>query len=388
MSIVLYDNAERKKLYPLNNCCAVASLRIGIFTIEERWQRLSKEKIYIHTADYLAELYEPIAPEPHIWVDASILADKDLIERALMLAEGEALADSNGLLAGRINMGEKNFEPENALQYFETIHEYEEVKRLEYPWEIFQLNGAMLRRDFEFITRTKQSQPLPEGSRYINPENIFIEPGAEINCSIINASTGPVYIGKDAVILEGSMIRGPFALCEKAVVKMGAKIYGATTLGPCCSGGGEIKNVVMQGYSNKAHDGYLGDAAIGNWCNLGAGTSNSNLKNTAGIVKMWNAYANEELSVDIKCGIIMGDYSRTAINSSLNTGTVIGVCCNVFGEGLLPKYIPNFSWGTKGISKYEFKKSLVDIDNWEKMKGKKLTVAETNVLQHIFEQNY
>ena len=386
MSIVLYDNAQRKKLYPLNSCCAVATLRTGIFTIIERWQLLTNETVHIHTENYLSVLYETVPPGQHIWIDASVLADKDLIERILVLEEGEALADNNGLIAGRKNFADNNFTASEAFEYFETIHEYNDVKRLEYPWQIFQWNDERLRQDFEYIISNTQSQILPSGSQYINPENIFIEEGAEISCATINASTGPVYIGKNALIMEGAVIRGPLALCESAVVKMGAKIYGATTIGPYCMAGGEIKNAVMQGYSNKAHDGYLGDAVIGNWCNLGAGTTNSNVKNTGGTVKMWNAFAKDEMPIGIKCGVIIGDYSRTAINSSLNTGTVIGVCCNVFGEGLLPTYIPDFNWGAEGITKYKFEKVLQDINNWKNMKGQQLSAAQTQVLQHIFEQ--
>ncbi|MEP7319985.1 MAG: putative sugar nucleotidyl transferase [Panacibacter sp.] len=386
MSIILYDNAQRKKLYPLNNCCATAMLRAGIFTIAERWQLFTNEPVYIHTEDYLSALYEPIPQGAHLWIDAGILNDQDLIERILVLEEGEALTDSNGLIAGRKNIAENDFNILQSLDYFETIHEHANVKRLEYPWQIFLWNDEILRSDFEYIISKKQSQQLLAGSNYINPENIFIEEGAEISYCTINASTGPVYIGKNALIMEGAVIRGPLAVCEGAVIKMGAKIYGATTIGPFCMAGGEIKNAVLQGYSNKAHDGYLGDAVIGNWCNLGAGTTNSNVKNTAGAVKMWNAFTKSEIPVGIKCGVIIGDYSRAAINSSINTGTVIGTCSNVFGEGLLPTYIPDFNWGAAGITKYKFDKAVQDINNWKKMKGQQLSSAETQVLQHIFEQ--
>ena len=185
--------------------------------------------------------------------------------------------------------------------------------------------------------------------------------------------------------MEGSSIRGPFALCEGAVVKMGSKIYGATTIGPYSIAGGEIKNSVIFGYSNKAHDGYLGDAVIGEWCNIGAGSSNSNVKNNAGSVKVWNQAAKEYIVAGTKCGLLMGDYSRSAINTSFNTGTVVGICSNVFGEGLTPKYIPSFTWGTKSLSKYEFEKALSDIQNWKKLKGFELTTNETAILRTIFE---
>ena len=243
----------------------------------------------------------------------------------------------------------------------------------------------MLRTDFGLIADSAKSQPLPANNNYINPEAIFIEEGATVLYSTINASTGPVYIGKNAVVMEGCSIRGPFALCESAVLKMGARIYGATTLGPYCVAAGEIKNAVLQAYSNKGHDGYLGDACIGQWCNLGAGSSNSNIKNSAGPVTMWNEYHKRYVPVGVKCGLVMGDYCRSAINSSFNTGTVTGVCCNIFGEGLLPRFIPDFKWGSNGNKMYQFDTCIAEIANWKKMKGQILTDAEISVLKYIFE---
>src|SRR5215467_11739207 len=213
------------------------------------------------------------------------------------------------------------------------------------------------------VTENRTSQPIPESVQFLNKTAIFIEPGAVLNHCILNASTGPIYIGKNSTIMEGAVIRGPFALCEGAVVKMGAKIYGATTIGPYSVVGGEIKNSVIQGYSNKAHDGYLGDSVIGEWCNLGAGTSNSNVKNNAGEVTVWNPATKGYIVAGNKCGLFMGDYSRSAINTSFNTGTVVGVSCNVFADGLSPKHIPSFSWGVKG-ERYEFDKAIRDIANW------------------------
>jgi len=385
MSIILFDNSERKKLYPLSNSRALADLRVGICTAKERWSLLSNEDIYIHTQDYLSVLYKPYPDDTHLWIDATILPDADLADRILALDDNEAITDGLGFVAGRKHFHHDDFSPGKLLEAFETIHERDAVKRLEHPWQIFQLNDEMLRRDFVLLTKNRISQPLTNSSQYINPSNIFIEEGANIQYSIINASEGPVYIGKNAVIMEGCLIRGPFALCNDAVLKMGTKIYGATTLGPCCVGGGEIKNSVMQGFSNKAHDGYIGDAVMGYWCNLGAGTSNSNVKNTAGVIKVWSAFAGDYLPTEMKCGFIMGDYTRTSINSSINTGSVIGTCCNVFGDGLLPKYIPDFEWGTKGLTRYELEKSLKDIDNWKKMKNRSLSPEEKKVLEYIFE---
>jgi len=385
MSIVLFDNTDRKKLYPLSNACAVADLRIGILTFKERWAVLTTEKIYVHTENYLSVLYEPIPDDTHYWIEACIFPDEELVRCVFELKENEALADSNGFIAGRKKISPTDFPRKNTADIFDTVHEYKEVKRLEHAWDIFEHNAPILKTDFALITKGRQSQPLPANCQYTNPENIFIEAGAELNFAIINAATGPVYIGKRATIMEGALIRGPFAMAADSIVKMGAKIYGATTLGPCCVAGGEIKNAVMQGYSNKAHDGYLGDAVIGYWCNLGAGTTNSNVKNTASPVKIWSAAAQAYVEANFKCGVVMGDYTRTAINSSINTGSIIGTCCNIFGEGLLPKHIPDFHWGAKGITKYELEKSLKDIDNWKHLKNQSLSEAEKKVLQYIFE---
>jgi len=256
--------------------------------------------------------------------------------------------------------------------------------RLTRPWHLFQHNDQALRDDFALLTDGRQSAPIPDTVQTINPTSIFIEEGARIHHSLLNAGTGPIYIGRNTEIMEGCLIRGPFALCEGAVVKMGAKIYGATTIGPCSTAGGEIKNSILFGYSNKGHDGYLGDSVIGEWCNLGAGTSNSNLKNSAGDVMVWDASTSQFIGAGLKCGLLMGDYSRAAINTSFNTGTIVGVCCNVFGEGLTPKYIPHFSWGQKGDTKYVFEKALQDIANWKKLKNQSLTDAEIRTLEHIF----
>lgn len=256
---------------------------------------------------------------------------------------------------------------------------------IRYPWHIFQHNAEALIEDFALLTKDRASMPLPASVQAINPEAIFVEAGARLGHCLLNASTGPVYIARDAGIMEGSMIRGPFAACEGATVKMGTKIYGATTLGPGSTAGGEIKNTVFFGYSNKGHDGYLGDAVIGEWCNLGAGVSASNLKNNAGPIRVYHPASNTYQNAGSKCGLLMGDYSRAAINTSFNTGTVVGVCCNIFGAGIPPKYIPAFSWGHNETIRYEWNKVVQDIDNWKKLKGQSISDREILTLKHIFE---
>jgi UDP-N-acetylglucosamine diphosphorylase/glucosamine-1-phosphate N-acetyltransferase len=244
------------------------------------------------------------------------------------------------------------------------------------------MNQWAIEKDFALLTEGRKSQKLSETNKTTNESDIFIEKGACVEHCFLNAEEGPIYIGRNALVMEGAMLRGPVAVCDKAVVKMGTRIYGATTVGPACTVGGEIKNSVFFANSNKAHDGYIGDSVIGEWCNMGAGTSNSNVKNNASNVMLWTP--GGLVSVGLKCGVIMGDYSRTAINTSINTGTVIGVSSNVISNGLTPKYIPSFSWGSEGVERYQFEKALVDIQNWKSLKQQTVSENEITILKHIF----
>ncbi len=385
MSIILFDNRFRRGLFPLTYTKAMAGLRFGILTIKERWELLSQQPVYIHTEKYLQPLYTLPEPGEHLWIDASIMIGQDLLDSILSLEPCCCIADEKGLIAGRTSLAVENFDATNSLASFENIHDHASVKRIEHPWQLMQWNDEMIRYDHSLITKGRKSQSIPSSVNTIAPENIFIEEGTKLSFCTLNASTGPVYIGKHAEIMEGSVIRGPFVLGDHSVLKMNSRIYGATTLGPNCMGGGEIKNTVMMGNSNKAHDGYLGDSVVGEWCNLGAGSTNSNIKNTASSVKVWNMDAQKYMDAGQKCGVIMGDYSRVAINSAINTGAVIGVSCNVFGTGLLPTIISNFSWGVTGIQ-YEFPKALADIGNWKNLKQQKLGETETLVLKYIFDK--
>ncbi|MEQ1623536.1 MAG: putative sugar nucleotidyl transferase [Sediminibacterium sp.] len=381
MSLILFDPAKRESLFPLTTTKAFASLRFGILSILERWQWKTKQEIFVHTAPYLQPLYAVPADGTHYWVNASVMPDDALIERIMDLAPGHCLCDEHGLIAAKSDMPFADFQA-NAAQ-FQHCNHYQIVKRLLHPWEIMLWNDGMIREDFKLVTKGRASQPISPTVNTLQQADIFIEEGARLEFCTLNSKTGPIYIGKDAEIMEGSSIRGPFSLGTNALVKMNSRIYGATTLGPGVLGGGEIKNSVIMGFTNKAHDGYLGDAVIGEWCNFGAGTTNSNVKNTAGDVKVWDYGTNAYQSVGQKCGLIMGDYSRISINSSINTGSVIGVSCNVFGAGLLPTIIEDFSWGVNG-NRYDFQKALYAIDNWKKMKWSSLTDAETSVLKVIF----
>lgn len=372
-TIVLDEASVADDLFPFTLTRSVLDIRVGILTLREKWERLSGENSTLLSAGATAH--------PGYALPANILPTPELVE-----------AIRKEPSPGKLELKSDK----NAF-----AHIVSEASVIRYPWHIFGLNDAAIRSDFGLLTKDRRSQPIPSSVQAISPESIFVEEGAKIGYSILNASTGPIYIGKNAEIMEGAMIRGPFALGEGGVVKMGSKIYGATTIGPYSIAGGEIKNSVIFGYSNKAHDGYLGDAVIGEWCNLGAGTSNSNLKNNAADVKVWNQTTGEFIRAGLKCGLLMGDYSRCSINTSFNTGTVVGVCCNIFGESLTPKYIPSFSWGSirqgsmaeepgqrTGASwcKYEVEKALRDIANWKKLKNQSLTDAEIQILKHIFEK--
>jgi UDP-N-acetylglucosamine diphosphorylase/glucosamine-1-phosphate N-acetyltransferase len=349
--VFLSDKEMADHLFPFSQTRSVADIRIGILTIRQKWEKLLQQPVTVLKRDE-----EP--PADAIVFAANILPTAGFVHSIFDRA------------------GNPSTEPD-----------YSQVKILQYPWHIFQWNDWALREDFQILTRNRYSMPIPESVQVINPNQVFIEPGAVVQHCMLNAATGPIHIGQNAEIMEGSFIRGPFALGEGGVVKMGARIYGATTIGPYCTAGGEIKNSILFGYSNKAHDGYLGDSVIGEWCNLGAGTSNSNIKNTASEVNVWHHPSREYIRAGIKCGLLMGDYSRSAINTAFNTGTVVGVCANIFGEGIPPKFIPSFTWGNKGLSLYEFEKAVIDIANWKKLKNQALTEGEINQLKHIFGQS-
>lgn len=379
MSIILFDPPARESLYPLNQLKAVADLRMGLLTIRERWELLLEEELLLSTVDYLQPLYPSIPESVHLWINAAVLPSVALLEaiRALkvqevLMYEGMVIA-ANGFSSVKLS----------DWSAFTAVGFSAVLRVLRYPWQLFQWNAELIRYDFELVCKDRESQPAPAECTLVNPDQVFIEPGAILEHCILNASEGPVYIGKGTLVMDGAILRGPFAAAEKAVVKMGAKIYGATSIGPYCTAGGEIKNVILQGYANKAHDGYLGDSVIGEWCNIGGGASNSNIKNTASVVFMKDELTGEQVNAGLKCGLIMGDHSRIAINTAINTGTVIHTCCNIFGAGLSNRYYPAFTWGTD--DHYELKGALRDITNWKAFKTKELSATETAILAYIYQ---
>jgi len=359
MNIILFDNHTREHLLPFTFIRPVSEIRIGITTIREKWERAYNTDISNFTQDYLSELYPCEITKDNLFIAGNILPDTNLVTAIKTLKCGEVLKDTqNNVLALRAG----SFEEFTALENFKTLIYPENYVSIKAKQEIFSLNNDVLINDFYELTKRRKSEPLSASNKLIgNPKNLFIDKGSKIEGAIINCETGPVFIGENAQIMEGSCVRGPFALLNESVVKMGAKIYGATTIGPYCKVGGEINNVVIFGYSNKAHDGYLGNAVVGEWCNMGAGTDASNLKNNYDEVAQWNyvskSYENTGLQF---CGLMMGDHSKCSIGSMFNTGTVVGVCCNLFGADFHRSFIPSFSTGNrnKGYSKYPIEKVL------------------------------
>jgi len=359
MNIILFDNQYREHLLPFTFLRPLCEIRVGICTIREKWERALKTKSSFFTQGYLSELFPIEITDDNLFIAGNLLPDTKVVNAIKTLEVGEVLKDSrNSVLALRAG----SFEEFTALENFKSIIYVFEYKSINSKQDIFSFNNEQLIDDFNNLTKRRKSDALRNTNMFIgNPMNLFIEAGAVINGAIINCETGPVFIGKNVQIMEGSCIRGPVAILEGSVVKMGTKIYGATTIGPCCKVGGEISNVVMFGFSNKAHDGYLGNAVIGEWCNIGAGTNASNLKNNYGEVAQWNyasqSYENTGLQF---CGLMMGDHSKCSIGSMFNTGTVVGVCCNLFGADFHRTFIPSFSMGNrnKGYSLYPLEKVL------------------------------
>ncbi len=359
MKIILDNRLVKNKLFPFTKTRHAADIRVGILTIRERILYNNKHEVFDSNEEY-SEKY-PDKKEQPLQLPANIIADENCIRDI-----------------------KKTLEITNQKAF--CIVENPTLKLLKYPWDITRHNDWALRQDFALITKGRNTEIIPDSNKTINSKDIFIEEAAKVEHCILNATDGPIYIGKNAIIMEGCLLRGPIAICEGAVVKMGTRIYGATTIGPFCTVGGEIKNSVLFAYSNKAHDGYLGDSVLGEWCNLGAGTSNSNLKNTAGEVKYWSDAEQKQIGVGNKGGLLMGDYSKAAINTSFNTGSIVGVCCNVFAAGLTPTYIPDFSWGADGTTKYKLDNALADIDNWKKLKGRSISEREKKNLTDIYNQ--
>lgn len=350
-NIVLFDNPNNwKNLLPLTATRAISDIRIGILQLKEKWQKISNYNVEILSVNYLNEKYKHTSSPTSIYINSSILPNESLWATIEKIKENEVLYHNNEVLAFKNNTTIDSIEQiENDISKFKKIHFTNAIKHIKYTWDIFKLNGQEIVADIKLL----KLQPNPDAlSRYntILGNEIYVSGNVVSEASTFNTLAGPIFLGNYTEIMEGCTIRAPFALCEHSTLKMQTKIYGDTTIGPHCKVGGEVSNSVILGYSNKAHDGFLGNAVIGEWCNLGADTNNSNLKNNYGNVKVWNY--NEEKYVESHLqflGLIMGDHAKAAINTQFNTGTVVGVCANVFDAGFPPKFVPDFSWGSSAV---------------------------------------
>lgn len=383
MNYILFDGTVRNALLPLTFTKPVADLRIGILTIREKWETYLGFTTTTLTEDYLEEKFPMVEMAQNVMINTSFLPTLSLAEKIMELKENQAIFKDEEVIAFFTTDLQETIDFDN----YEQIEFNDEVLQIKNTWDLFSFNDIALKADFELITEGRISQPIPDGVRYLNKENIFIEEGAEILFSVLNASKGPIYIGKDTLIMEGALIRGPFALGERSVVKMGAKIYGATTIGPFCTVGGEVNNSILSGYSNKGHDGFLGNSVLGEWCNIGSDTNNSNLKNNYSEVRLWN-YETENFSkTGLQfCGLIMGDHSKCGINTMFNTGTVIGVSANIYGSNFPRNFIPSFSWGgAAGFSTYQMEKVIETATLVMKRREVDFDEKEQRILEHIFE---
>ena len=390
MNILLFDDpAIRQELLPFTFTRPIADIRVGILTIREKWERAFNTISSCITEQYLSQKFPKKASGQNLVINGSILPDEHLVKESLELSFTESLIKDDTLIASWIPETEMNDFSIQEISGKQGTKSYQkDILQITHLWDIFSKNGQALEQDFRTLISGRKSESLNDTNQVLGGENIFVEAGAAVNCSILNATTGPIYIGKGAEVMEGSIIRGPFALCDHSVTKLGAKIYGPTTVGPYSKVGGEINNSVIFGYSSKAHDGFLGNSVLGEWCNLGADSNNSNLKNNYAPVKLWNYPEESFVDTGLQfCGLFMGDHSKCGINTMFNTGTVVGVSANIFDAGFPRNFIPSFSWGgKKGIAPFRLDKAFEVAEKVMERRGKKLDENEKQILTEVFNQ--
>lgn len=382
MNYILFDGAVRAQLLPFTFTRPVADIRVGILTIREKWEKLLNTTTSTITEDYLAEKWPMVEMEENIMINAAFLPTTELVEQIKNLQPGEGIFYEEDVVAFHAY-------EEQEVNFADCVNIEMEGKAMmvEQTWDIFRLNGEAIAADFELLTQDRKSQKLSSTNQVIGAENVFLEEGAKVECAILNASEGPIYIGAGAEVMEGSIVRGPFALCDHATLKLGAKIYGPTTVGPHSKVGGEVNNSVIFGYSNKGHDGFLGNSVLGEWCNLGADTNTSNLKNNYAEVRLWD-YASEKFApTGLQfCGLMMGDHSKCGINTMFNTGTVVGVSANIFGAGFPRNFIPSFSWGgSGGTTTYKTEKAFEVAEVVMARRDIEFSEEDKAILEQVFE---
>lgn len=383
MNFILFDGPERNHLLPFTFTRPVADIRIGILSLREKWEKHLNASTTTQTQDYLSEKFTQTTLDRNIKINPAYLPTENLAGIVKNLQENQALFDNDRPIAYFFTKNQEiNFDDFEVIQY-----NHNDLLKISHTWDIFRLNGEAIERDFKLLTNGRKSQPIPDSVFCINKEKIFLEEGAQVVLASLNASSGPIYIGKDAEIMEACAIRGPFALGDYSTLKMGTKIYGPTTVGPHSKVGGEVNNSVIFGYSNKAHDGFLGNSVIGEWCNLGADTNNSNLKNNYAEVRLWNYETETFAPTGLQfCGLMMGDHSKCGINTMFNTGTVVGVSANIFGSGFPRNIIPSFSWGgAAGMTTFKTDKAFEVAREVMKRRNLEFTPTDEKIMEHVFE---
>ena len=383
MNFILFDGPRRDHLLPFTFTRPVSEIRVGIMTLKERWEAYLKVSVSSLTEEYLSIKYPVNLEESNVFIDASVLPSNELLKAVKALRAGERLMSGELIIAYLAAVSKSADE----LSDFDVVEFEGGLVQINNTWDIFDKNATILQSDFDFITKGRKSQPISSTNQLIHPERIFLEEGAKVEFSILNATDGPIYLGKNSEIWEGSLIRGGLALCNNAIIKMGGKLYGATTIGPYSKVCGEVSNSVIFGYSSKGHEGYLGNAVLGEWCNIGADSNNSNLKNNYAKVRLWD-YATERFEqTGLQfCGLMMGDHSKTAINTMFNTGTVIGVNSNIYVPGFPRNFVPSFSWGgASGFTAYQPAKAFDAAKVMMARRGVEFNDVEMDILTHVFE---
>ncbi len=388
MNYILFDTPLRTNLLPLTFLRPIADIRIGMMTIREKWETILNVNTSTLTEAYLSEKFPLKSSGQNILINGSICPTNDLVAEILKLKTGESIIHE-GILIALMTDDADELSITSDFGHFEKKNYTEPLIIIENTWDVFAKNGEAIEQDFKLLAAQNKSI-IPKSIQFTGPsENIFIHPSVKINHAFLNASKGPIYLDEDSEVMEGAMIRGPFYLGKNATVKMGAKIYGPTTVGPFSKVGGELNNVVIFGYTNKGHEGFLGNAVIAEWCNIGADTNNSNLKNTYDEVKLWNytkkSFVNTKLQF---CGLIMGDHSKTGIDTMFNTGTVVGIASNLFGAGYQRNFIPSFSWGGPSkMIKHDLKRALITTEQVYERRGLKLGDFDKNILTYLYTQS-
>jgi UDP-N-acetylglucosamine diphosphorylase/glucosamine-1-phosphate N-acetyltransferase len=389
-NIILFDDDNWRSLLPITYMRPVGDIRIGILTMAEKWALIHKAKVSFITQDHLSGKFPAVVEHDNLLINSACIPTDKLMAYTESLGLNESIVYKDELIAARLNkiQFEKliNNEAADEIKAIDITEEEDCVSKLSHPYQIFSQNGFEIRRDFALLTKGRASQAISSTNTILGKHGVFLEEGANVECTVLNASDGPIYIGKNAIIMEGSLIRGPFGMGENAIIKMGAKIYANTTLGPGCKVGGEVQNVMFQANSNKGHDGYLGNSVIGEWCNFGAGSNNSNLKNNYENVKLWSYITERFEPTGLQfCGLIFGDHSKCAISTTFNTGTVVGVSANIFGSGFPRNFIPSYSWGgPAGYTTYDVKKAIETARRVMDRRGMTLTEEDIKILEYTY----